>query len=102
MKRLLYTVMFLVSAIALVLMFITPIYKFDEDKINQNNTEMIATIIDPTLAIYRNKADFSKMDKDSQEEFKKNFKTYNEFALAIIEVFVCEGLNIHLQRRVPF
>ena len=85
LKKLLYTVMFLVSAIALVLMFITPIYKFDEDKINQNNTEMIATIIDPTLAIYRNKADFSKMDKDSQEEFKKNFKTYNEFALAIIE-----------------
>ena len=85
LKKLLYTVMFLVSAIALLLMFITPIYKFDEDKINQNNTEMIATIIDPTLAIYRNKADFSKMDKDSQEEFKKNFKTYNEFALAIIE-----------------
>ena len=75
LKKLLYTVMFLVSAIALVLMFITPIYKFDEDKINQNNTEMIATIIDPTLAIYRNKADFSKMDKDSDmEEIKWNFE----------------------------
>ena len=43
LKKLLYTVMFLVSTIALVLMFITPIYKFDEEKINQNNTEMIAT-----------------------------------------------------------
>lgn len=85
LKKLLYTILFFVSTIALVLMFLTPIYKFDDEKISQNNTEMIATIIDPTLAIYRNKADFSKMDKDSQEEYKKNFKIYNEFALAIIE-----------------
>lgn len=84
-KKFLYLMMFLISTIALVLILFTPIYKFDEEKISKNNTEMIATIIDPTLAIYRNKADFNKMDKASKEEFKKNYKTYNEFALSIIE-----------------
>ena len=45
LKKLLYTVMFLVSAIALVLMFITPIYKFDEDKINQKNLKRTLKLI---------------------------------------------------------
>lgn len=85
LKKILYSTMFLISTLALVLMLFTPIYKFNDEKISKNNTEMIATIVDPTLAIYRNKADFNKMDDDSKEEFKKNFKIYNEFALAIIE-----------------
>lgn len=85
LKKILYSMMFFISTLALVLMLFTPIYKFSDEKISNNNTEMIATIVDPTLAIYRNKADFNKMDKASKEEFKKNYKIYNEFALAIIE-----------------
>lgn len=85
LKKILYTVMFIISTLALVMMLFTPIYKFNDVKISNNNTEMIAQIIDPTLANYRNKANFNELSKESKEEFKKNFKILNEFALAIIE-----------------
>ena len=85
LKKILYTVMFIISTLALVMMLFTPIYKFNDVKIIDNNTEMIAQIIDPTLANYRNGANFNELSKESKEEYKKNFKTLNEFALAIIE-----------------
>ena len=85
LKKILYTVMFIISTLALVMMLFTPIYKFNDVKISNNNTEMIAQIIDPTLANYRNKANFNELSKESKEEYKKNFKILNEFALAIIE-----------------
>ncbi len=84
-KKILYTFLLFISTGALILMFLTPIYKFNDEKISEYNIEMIATIVDPTLALYRNKADFKSMSKESQEEYKENFKLYNEFALAIIE-----------------
>ncbi|MBQ4570799.1 MAG: hypothetical protein IJB21_03800 [Bacilli bacterium] len=85
LKKILYTVMFIISTLALVMMLFTPIYKFNDVKISNNNTEMIAQIIDPTLANYRNKTNFNELSKESKEEYKKNFKILNEFALAIIE-----------------
>ncbi|MBE6130906.1 MAG: hypothetical protein E7183_04220 [Erysipelotrichaceae bacterium] len=84
-KKFLYTMMFVVSTIALIMILFTPIYKFNDEKISKNNTEMIAQIIDPTLANYRNRANFNELSKESKEEYKKNFKKLNEFALAIIE-----------------
>ncbi len=85
LKKLLYTIMFAISLIALVLMLFTPIYKFSDEKINKNNTEMLALLKEPTLAAYRNKATLSKLSDESQEEYKRNYKIYNELALAIIE-----------------
>lgn len=84
-KKFLYTTMFIISTIALIMILFTPIYKYNDEKIRKNNTEMIAQIIDPTLANYRNRANFNELSKESKEEYKKNFKTLNEFALAIIE-----------------
>jgi len=73
-KKFLYTMMFVVSTIALIMILFTPIYKFNDEKISKNNTEMIAQIIDPTLANYRNRANFNELSKESKEEYKKNFK----------------------------
>ena len=48
-KKLLYTIMFTISTLALVLMLFAPIYKFNDEKITQNNTEMLAVIYEPYL-----------------------------------------------------
>lgn len=85
LKKLLYTIMFAISLIALVLMLFTPIYKFNDEKISKNNTEMLALLQEPTLAAYRNKAALSKLSDESQDEYKRNYKIYNDLALAIIE-----------------
>lgn len=85
LKKILYTVMFIISTLALLMILFTPIYKFNDVKIKNNNTEMIAQIIDPTLANYRNRANFNELSQESKAEYKTNFKKYNEFALAIIE-----------------
>lgn len=85
LKKLLYTIMFAISLIALVLMLFTPIYKFNDEKISKNNTEMLALLQEPTLAAYRSKAALSKLSDESQDEYKRNYKIYNDLALAIIE-----------------
>ena len=85
LKKLLYTIMFSISLIVLVLMLFTPIYKFNDEKISKNNTEMLALLQEPTLAAYRSKAALSKLSDESQEEYKRNYKIYNNLALAIIE-----------------
>lgn len=85
LKKLLYTIMFFVSTIALVLMLFAPIYKFNDEKIKQNNTEMLALLQEPYLSAYRNKADLNKLSDESIEEYKRNFKIYNKLALAIID-----------------
>ena len=85
LKKLLYTIMFAISTLALVLMLFAPIYKFNDDKIKQNNIEMIALLQEPYLAAYRNKADLNKLSNESKEEYKRNYKIYCEIALAIIE-----------------
>lgn len=84
-KKLLYTIMFTISTLALMLMLFAPIYKFNDKKIVQNNTEMLAVIYEPYLVSYRSKADLNKLSESSKEEYKRNFKIYNELALAIIE-----------------
>ena len=77
--------MLLSSTIALLLMIFAPIYKFDEKLISQNNTEMIALIQEPYLSAYRSKVELNKLSKESQEEYKRNFKIYTTLALSIIE-----------------
>ena len=84
-KKLLYTIMFILSILSLILLLFTPIYKFDDEKVAKYNTEIYATILDPTLTIYREKVELSKMDDASKEEYLKKYKLLNEFALAIIE-----------------
>jgi hypothetical protein len=84
-KKLLYTIMFILSILSIILLLFTPIYKFDDDKVAKYNTEIYATILDPTLTIYREKVDLNKMDDASKDEYLKNYKLLNEFALAIIE-----------------
>lgn len=84
-KKLLYTIMFTISTLALVLMLFAPIYKFNDEKITQNNTEMLAVIYEPYLVEYRNTADFNTLSQASKEEYKRNFKIFNELALAIID-----------------
>ncbi|MBR2139228.1 MAG: hypothetical protein IJ966_08070 [Bacilli bacterium] len=84
-KKVLYTCMFVLSALSLILLLFTPIYKFNDEKIEKFNTELLATIYDPTLTIYREKEDLNKMDSASKEEYIKNYKILNEFALAITE-----------------
>ena len=84
-KKLLYTIMFILSILSIILLLFTPIYKFDDDKVAKYNTEIYATILDPTLTIYREKVDLNKMDEASKDEYLKNYKLLNEFALAIIE-----------------
>ena len=85
LKKILYTIMFAISTLALVLMLFAPIYKFNDEKIKQNNTEMFALLQEPYLSSYRNKADLNKLSDESIEEYKRNYKMYNELALAIIE-----------------
>lgn len=85
LKKILYTILFLVTCLSLLLMIFTPIYKFNTELITQNNIEMIALIHEPYLAAYRNKADLNKLSAESQEDYKRNFKIYTELALSIIE-----------------
>ncbi len=85
MKKLLYFTMFIVGIISAIAVIFLPIYKFDTEKVKQNNTELIAQIMEPSfLPAYRNNLTHSGLSKEAQEEYKNNYYIYNNLAYSII------------------
>lgn len=85
-KRIIYTAMFLVSVVALVFLFALPVYKFDDEKIKSNYVETIARILDDDVDRYReDPIAYKELTDEEKAEYKKQFKSACELALAVIE-----------------
>ena len=76
-KRIIYTIMYLVSVVALVFLFALPIYKFDDEKIQHNYVETIARILSEDVDHYRNDPIAYQLLTDEEKAiYKENFKYY--------------------------
>lgn len=86
MKKSLYLLMFILGFVGLICILFTPMYKFNDEKINKNNTEILAMWIETDaswLADYRDDSEYNKLSDEMKKEYDATFYRYNKFAYAI-------------------